>query len=56
MFAVQSGADVTYACEMSKPMYELARDVLAANEMGEAVTIFHKKSNDLKVGEDLQSR
>ncbi|XP_064637627.1 protein arginine N-methyltransferase 9-like isoform X2 [Lineus longissimus] len=56
MFSVQSGADVTYACEMSKPMYELAKDVLAANGMGESVNLFHKKSTDLKVGQDLDSR
>lgn len=53
MFAVQGGAKEVYACEMSKTMYELGHDVLRANNMEESVHTIHKKSTEMKVGEDI---
>ena len=53
MFAVQGGAKEVYACEMSKTMYEMGHDVLKANNMDTLVHSVHKKSMDMKVGEDI---
>ena len=53
MFAVQSGAKEVYACEMSKTMYEMGQDVMKANEMERFVHTIHKKSTEMKVGDDI---
>ena len=53
MFAVQAGAKEVYACEMSKTMYEVSHDVLAANQMEDAVKLVNKKSTDIEVGTDI---
>ena len=53
MFAVQGGAKEVYACEMSKTMYEMGHDVLKANNMDTVVHTVHKKSTQIRVGEDL---
>ena len=53
MFAVQGGAREVFACEMSKTMYEMGYDVLKANNMDVLVHTIHKKSTDIKVGEDI---
>ena len=55
MFAVQAGAKKVYACEMSKTMYEMSLDVLAANQMKDSVEVIHKKSMDLKIGKEITS-
>lgn len=56
MFAVQGGAKEVYACEMSKTMYEMGHDVLKANNMETLVHTIHKKSTDIKVGEDIPKK
>lgn len=56
MFAVQSGAKEVYACEMSKTMYEMGLDVLKANKMEKLVHTIHKKSTEMKVGDDIPER
>ena len=56
MFAIQGGAKEVYACEMSKTMYEMGRDVLKANNMETLVHTVHKKSTDIKVGEDIPKK
>ena len=56
MFAVQSRARKVYACEMSKTMFEMGQDVLKANEMEKLVHTVHKKSTEIKVGEDIPER
>ncbi len=56
MYAVQAGADVVYACEVSKAMYELSTDVIAANGMSDKLTLIHKKSTQLEVGKDVPER
>ena len=53
MFAVQSGAKEVYACEMSKTMFEMGEDVLRANNMEKVVHTIHKKSTEMKVGEEI---
>ena len=56
MFAVQSGAKKVYACEMSKTMYEMGLDVLKANKMEKLVHTIHKKSTEMKEGNDIPQR
>ena len=56
MFAVESGAKEVYACEMSKTMYDMAQDVLKANNMESAVRMVHKKSTELTIGDDIPHR
>lgn len=56
MFAIQGGAKEVYACEMSKTMHEMGRDVLKANNMETLVHTIHKKSTDIKVGEDIPKK
>ena len=56
MFAVQSGAKEVYACEMSKTMYEMGLDVLKANRMEKLVHTMHKKSTEMKIGNDIHER
>lgn len=56
MFAVQSGARFVHACEMSKTMYEMSHDVLAANQMQDQVCLLHKKSTELIIPDDLPRR
>ncbi|EDO38718.1 predicted protein [Nematostella vectensis] len=56
MFAVQAGAKKVYACEMSKTMYELSKDVLLGNQMESFIEVIHKKSTDLLIGKDLPGR
>lgn len=56
MFAVQSGAKEVYACEMSKTMYEMGLDVLKANKMEKLIHTIHKKSTEMKLGDDIPER
>ena len=44
------------ACESYLPMGKLARRVLRANGMQNQVKVFHKRSDELRVGVDLDSR
>lgn len=56
MFAASAGARSVTGCEMSRTMYEMSHDVVAANHLGHHVHLVHKKSNDLIVGIDLPER
>ncbi|XP_077574992.1 protein arginine N-methyltransferase 9 [Stigmatopora nigra] len=56
MCAKKAGAAEVYACELSKTMYELACEVVAANGMGGAIKILHKKSLDMEVPKDIPHR
>lgn len=44
------------ACESYLPMGKLTRRVLRANGMENKVKVFHKRSDELRVGVDLDSR
>ncbi|XP_010264284.1 PREDICTED: protein arginine N-methyltransferase 7 isoform X2 [Nelumbo nucifera] len=44
------------ACESYLPMVKLMRKVLRINNMEKKIRIFHKRSDELKVGHDLASR
>uniref|UniRef100_A0A673T095 Protein arginine methyltransferase 9 n=1 Tax=Suricata suricatta TaxID=37032 RepID=A0A673T095_SURSU len=56
MFAKKAGADSVYACELSKTMYELACDVVAANKMEAGIKLLHMKSLDIEIPKHIPER
>ncbi|XP_034544240.1 protein arginine N-methyltransferase 9 [Notolabrus celidotus] len=56
MCAKKAGAAEVYACELSKTMYELACEVLAANGMDGSIKILHMKSLEMEVPKDIPRR
>ncbi|XP_072477301.1 protein arginine N-methyltransferase 9 isoform X1 [Notamacropus eugenii] len=56
MFAKNAGAHRVYACELSKTMYELSRDIVAANKMETGITLLHMKSLDIDVPKHIPER
>ncbi|XP_026215739.1 protein arginine N-methyltransferase 9 isoform X1 [Anabas testudineus] len=56
MCAKKAGADEVYACELSKTMYELACEVVAANGMEGSIKILHMKSLEMEVPKDIPHR
>ncbi|KAM5255918.1 protein arginine N-methyltransferase 9 isoform 2-T2 [Ctenodactylus gundi] len=56
MFARNAGAHSVYACELSKTMYELACDVVAANRMDTGITLLHMKSLDIEIPKHIPER
>ncbi|XP_023589329.1 protein arginine N-methyltransferase 9 isoform X2 [Trichechus manatus latirostris] len=56
MFAKKAGAHSVYACELSKTMYELACDVVAANEMEAGIKLLHMKSLDIEIPKHIPER
>ncbi|XP_037686701.1 protein arginine N-methyltransferase 9 isoform X1 [Choloepus didactylus] len=56
MFAKKAGAHSVYACELSKTMYELACDVMAANKMEAGIKLLHMKSLDIEIPKHIPER
>ncbi|XP_061297025.1 protein arginine N-methyltransferase 9 isoform X3 [Pezoporus flaviventris] len=56
MFAKKAGASLVYACELSKTMYELACDVVAANNMERKIKLLHLKSLDIEIPKHIPER
>ncbi|XP_023982485.1 protein arginine N-methyltransferase 9 isoform X2 [Physeter macrocephalus] len=56
MFAKKAGAHLVYACELSKTMYELACDIVAANEMEAGIKLLHMKSLDIEIPKHIPER
>ncbi|XP_003790254.1 protein arginine N-methyltransferase 9 [Otolemur garnettii] len=56
MFAKKAGAHSVYACELSKTMYELACDIVAANKMEEGIKLLHMKSLDIEIPKHIPER
>ncbi|XP_068961588.1 protein arginine N-methyltransferase 9 isoform X2 [Petaurus breviceps papuanus] len=56
MFAKNAGAHCVYACELSKTMYELSRDIVAANKMETGIKLLHMKSLDIDVPKHIPER
>ena len=50
------GAHSVYACELSKTMYELARDVVTANKMETGIKLLHMKSLDIEIPKHIPER
>lgn len=56
MFAKKAGASSVFACELSKTMYELACDVVAANNMDSDIKLLHLKSLDIEIPKHIPER
>ncbi|OXB75447.1 UNVERIFIED_CONTAM: hypothetical protein H355_003561 [Colinus virginianus] len=56
MFAKKAGASSVFACELSKTMYELACDVVAANNMDREIKLLHLKSLDIEIPRHIPER
>lgn len=56
MFAKRGGAPHVYACELSRTMYNLAREVVAANQMQEEIKLLNMKSHDIQVPEHIPEK
>ncbi|XP_029459595.1 protein arginine N-methyltransferase 9 [Rhinatrema bivittatum] len=56
MFAKKAGALRVSACELSKTMYEVARDVVAANNMEGEIQLLHMKSQDIEIPKHIPER
>ena len=56
MMAVRAGSRSVYACELSGVMVKLARDVFAANNMSDRVTLLHSLSTKLSIPKDIPKR
>lgn len=56
MCAKKAGAAEVYACELSKTMYELAREVVTANGMDGGIKILHMKSLEMEIPKDIPQR
>lgn len=53
MLALLAGATSVFACEMSKPMVDVARRVLSDNKMEEKILLINKISTDILVDHDI---
>ncbi|KAG8453962.1 hypothetical protein GDO86_000549 [Hymenochirus boettgeri] len=56
MFAKKAGAPRVYACELSKTMYEVASEVVTANQMDGQIKLLHMKSHDIQIPENIPER
>ncbi|KAF7244150.1 Protein arginine N-methyltransferase 9 [Varanus komodoensis] len=56
MFAKKAGASSVYACELSKTMYNLACEVLAANRLDGEIKLLHMKSFDIEIPKHIPER
>lgn len=56
MCAKKAGAAEVYACELSKTMYELACEVVAANNMEGSIKLLHMKSLEMEIPKDIPKR
>ncbi|XP_075716489.1 protein arginine N-methyltransferase 9 isoform X2 [Rhinoderma darwinii] len=56
MFAKCAGAAHVYACELSKTMFDLACEVVAANHMEDQIKLLHMKSHDVRVPEHIPEK
>jgi len=56
MMAARAGAKGVYACEMVKPVAEVAKTVVAANGFADRIRVIGKKSDELVVGVDIPHR
>ncbi|KAM8939889.1 protein arginine N-methyltransferase 9 [Pelodytes ibericus] len=56
IFAKKAGARNVFACELSKTMYELACEVVAANQMKGDIKLLHIKSYDVQIPNHIPER
>lgn len=53
MLSARAGAKKIFACEMVRPIAEVARNVISANGFSDRIKIINKKSNELVLGVDI---
>jgi type II protein arginine methyltransferase len=53
MMAARAGAGRVTACESVGPLAEIARDIVARNGFADRITVIHKRSVELAIGDDL---
>lgn len=56
MSAIRAGAARVYTCEENPLLAEMARQIIAGHGMSDVVTVLDKRSDELRVGEDLDAR
>ncbi|XP_068135365.1 protein arginine N-methyltransferase 9 isoform X2 [Hyperolius riggenbachi] len=56
MFAKTAGAHRVYACDLSRTMYDLACEVVAANQMQGEIQLLHMKSQDIQIPGHIPER
>ncbi len=56
MLAARAGASHVYACESVGAIAQKARDIIAANQLSDRITVLDKRSTDLMVGTDLPEK
>jgi tetratricopeptide (TPR) repeat protein len=53
MIAARAGAKHVYACEVVKPIAEIARRIIADNGYADKITVIDKLSTELEIGKDI---
>ncbi|WP_135081429.1 50S ribosomal protein L11 methyltransferase [Terasakiella sp. SH-1] len=56
MMAARAGAAHVYACEANGFMAEQARQIIKLNGFEDKISVIHKRSSDLVIGEDLPEK
>lgn len=56
MMAARAGAKQIVACELLRPMAEMAGRIIARNGYEDRITVLGKQSNELEVGKDIPER
>lgn len=56
MMAARAGAQQVVACEMHERLAKTAQEIVALNGYGDTISVHHKKSTLLQVGEELAQR
>ena len=56
LLSARAGAPAVYACESEPEVARVAREVVARNGLDEQIRVIHKRSTQMRVGEDLPDR
>ena len=56
MMAARAGAAKVVTCEMSPPIAQSAKEIIAANGYADHITLYNKPSTQLEVGKDLPEK
>lgn len=56
IYAHQAGIPRIFACDRNETMFEIAQEVLKANQLEEQVKLIRKLSNDLVIGKDTPEK
>ena len=56
MMAARAGAKKIFACEMVRPVADVARTIVESNGYKDKIKVIGKKSNELKIGTDIPEK